>query len=201
MISSLRGLLWGPETILAIQRFFGRDWLWLFDKISMLGDIQVVVLVFALVFWNSGSRTAYGLANFLLSHALDVLAGAALGSIALLVYLGLWPYLAGWFSRRSFRFYLLAGVAVVAGSLAAFPLLAGVVKGWQLVGLSVGAGISFPVHRRYTRHCPRNWPRGRRAWHALIGLAGALAILIPAPSLGDTRPRVGAALYAFSSCG
>lgn len=273
MLARIQDLVWGAEAIVAIQRFFGRDWFWLFDILSMLGDIQVVVLVFALAFWLSGSRTAYGLvgvvalagaANFLISHALDVprpddpriiafrsisipsfpsghvvtatamygllavwrriprslaaslvaavalsrlylgvhypanvLAGVALGSLAVIVYLRLWPHLAGWFSRRLCRFFLLAGMAVVAGAVGAFPLLAGLAKGWQLLGIAAGAGIAVPAQRCYIRHCPCASPRGRRVRHALIGLAGALVILIPAASLGDTHPRVGAALYAL----
>lgn len=67
-------VLWSPEPIITVQRFFGASWGWFFGAISLLGTAKAIAVVFALVFWISGRRLAYGLLGIiLLATATDVL--------------------------------------------------------------------------------------------------------------------------------
>ncbi len=67
-------VLWNPEPIIAVQRFFGASWGWFFETITLLGAAKAMALVFALAFWISGRRLAYGLLGVvLLATVIDVL--------------------------------------------------------------------------------------------------------------------------------
>jgi membrane-associated phospholipid phosphatase len=67
-------ILWSPEPIIFVQQLFGASWNWLFQILSQLGTSTAVVVVFALAFWISGRRLAYGLLGaVLLAIVTDVL--------------------------------------------------------------------------------------------------------------------------------
>ncbi len=67
-------VLWNPEPIIAVQRLFGASWGWFFQTMSLLGTAKAIALVFALAFWISGRRLAYGLLGVvLLATVTDVL--------------------------------------------------------------------------------------------------------------------------------
>lgn len=67
-------VLRSPEPIIAVQRLFGASWGWFFHTLSLLGTAPAIAVVFALVFWISGRRLAYGLLGIvLLATAIDVL--------------------------------------------------------------------------------------------------------------------------------
>ncbi|MFQ4145525.1 phosphatase PAP2 family protein [Chlorogloeopsis sp. ULAP02] len=51
--------LWSPEPIVYIQRFFGDSWDLFFQIVTELGEVAGVAVVFALVFWISGRRSAW----------------------------------------------------------------------------------------------------------------------------------------------
>lgn len=59
-------VLWSPELIIQFQHLVGSGWDWLCKGISMLGDVQAIVVVFALTLWLSGRRLAYGLLGMVL---------------------------------------------------------------------------------------------------------------------------------------
>lgn len=67
-------VLWSPEPIMAVQRFFGASWGWFFQTVTLLGTAKAMALVFALTFWISGRQLAYGLLGVvLLATVTDVL--------------------------------------------------------------------------------------------------------------------------------
>ena len=67
-------VLWNPEPIIAVQRFFGASWGWFFETISLLGTAKAIALALALAFWISGRRLAYGLLGVvILATVTDVL--------------------------------------------------------------------------------------------------------------------------------
>jgi membrane-associated phospholipid phosphatase len=67
-------ILWSPEPIIAVQRFFGTSWNRFFETLSLLGTAKAIAIVFALVFWIWGRRLAYGLLGAVLLGTLtDVL--------------------------------------------------------------------------------------------------------------------------------
>ncbi|MBE9193185.1 phosphatase PAP2 family protein [Gloeocapsopsis crepidinum LEGE 06123] len=67
-------LLWSPEPIITIQRFFGASWNWLFQILTQLGTAAAVTVVFALAFWIWGRRLAYSLLGaIVLATVIDVL--------------------------------------------------------------------------------------------------------------------------------
>ncbi len=64
------GILWNPSPIIAVQHAFGPDWLPVFQVITSLGTVSVVLVALALVFWLAGRQLLYGLFVVILVSAL-----------------------------------------------------------------------------------------------------------------------------------
>jgi membrane-associated phospholipid phosphatase len=59
VLDALREALWGPGAILAVQAVFGPSWLGFFEPLSLLGNMQGIILVVAVALWIGGQGHAY----------------------------------------------------------------------------------------------------------------------------------------------
>src|ERR671921_2158217 len=66
MLETLSNTLWAPETVIAVQQFFGGGWEWLFQTLTLLGASPGVAILLAIAFWLKGHRFAWRLAGILL---------------------------------------------------------------------------------------------------------------------------------------
>jgi len=185
--------LWGPDPIVAVQRFFGPGWVWVAEAVSRLGSGQAAAVAFAVVYWSVGRRLA-----------LRVLAAVVLGT---LVVSTLWPLFGverpqapavevrvepGMPSFPSghvlaattlWGSLAMAGLAPLLAPLLAVPLvgLARLILGAHYVGdvlfaVPIGIGVLL-AHRRLfpvlAGWIGRMSPRGRFG----LGVGGALLVL------------------------
>jgi membrane-associated phospholipid phosphatase len=58
--------LWGPEPVVAVQRWFGDGWEWLFHALTTLGASPGMAMIVAVAFWLRGRRVAWRLGAILL---------------------------------------------------------------------------------------------------------------------------------------
>ncbi len=61
MFDATEELLFSLEAIKAVQQFFGPDWLFLFELVTLLGDTWGILFVVGLGLWVWGRETAYAL--------------------------------------------------------------------------------------------------------------------------------------------
>jgi membrane-associated phospholipid phosphatase len=74
MFQPIIDFLWGTDPIVAIQQFFGAQWSWLFNTLTLLGAHESVALVVALALWLKGRRLAYAVLGVVaLAMAVDLL--------------------------------------------------------------------------------------------------------------------------------
>jgi membrane-associated phospholipid phosphatase len=252
-------ILWSPEPIIFVQRLFGASWNWLFQTLTQFGTATAVTIVFALAFWISGRRLAYGLLGavvlatvtdvliwtafpvprphnpqiiirahpgvpsfpsghtvtattlwgtltafdripaamsvciilavmlarlYLGVHYLgDVLGGALIGLMLVVIYKRLWPVLVRWFCGRTFQFFLVLGLSA---PIAVFPFTSFSPRGWELFGAAVGVGIGMPLEYRYVRYSPAKIPFQKQVLKVAIGLGGIATFVLISRLVGSS---------------
>ena len=125
----------------------------------------------------------------------DVLAGLGIGLLLVVLFERMWPPIDGWFSRRSYRFFVLLGFGLVV-ALVPFTLLNA--RAWIALGAALGGVAGLLAEYRYVGYnsadqAPRWWQISK----VLLGLAGATAILFGLTFLGIDSPVFDAATFAL----
>jgi membrane-associated phospholipid phosphatase len=67
---TIRGILWGPEPILAIQHAFGPGWHWFWQIFILLASAPGIVLTVAATLWLGGRSRAYAVLGLTLASLL-----------------------------------------------------------------------------------------------------------------------------------
>ena len=108
------------------------------------GNVNFVVPVIVAVAICLG-RLYLG-AHFLI----DVVAGVAAAAVLVLIFPLIWRYVAGWLEDRSYRFFVIFGVVVVAGLVANLVMNHGIPHRWSVAGLGTGLILGLLVERALT---------------------------------------------------
>jgi membrane-associated phospholipid phosphatase len=105
----------------------------------------------------------------------DVLGGVLIGLSLLNIYRHLWPMSLCWFSRRSFRFFVILGICA---PIAVLPFTIITVRAWAAFGAALGVGLGMPLEYHYVRYAPSSVPLRWQVLKVLIGLGVVGALIV-----------------------
>ena len=110
----------------------------------------------------------------------DVLGGALIGLLLVLVHLQLWTPVRSWLSRRPLWFFLGLGLCA---PFAILLFIGPSPRGWELFAVTAAMGIGLPLEHRYVRYEPaKNASFHQQALKAIIGL-GVMVLILLGPLL------------------
>ncbi len=201
MIEDIDALLWGPGPIILVQELFGPDWNQVFNLIALLGDVQVVVFIGAVLLWMIGTRAAYSLVGTVLlagtvnhilmrafgvprPYAPEITAHLAIGipsfpSGHTVTATVTWGMLSMWgLIPRSLAGAIVAGVMVSRLYLGVHylaDLLGGLVLG--LIVLALYVPLSAPVLCWFSRRSSR--------FFAILGVTAVVSAITAFPFFSD----------------
>lgn len=128
----------------------------------------------------------------------DLLGGVLIGLALILVYARLWPAIAGWFSRRSFGFFLALGLAAPLAVLP-FTLFITSPRVWVAFGAALGAGVGLPLEYRFVRYAPAPAEPGRVVQKLVLGLGVLSALIFAQRAVVPDTPLLDAAVFALAA--
>lgn len=137
-----------------------------------------------------------GLARLYLGvhYVSDIVGGLALAVVLVWGFAHLWVPVCRWLGRRSFGFFAVFALLVLAGvAVAAFRFLGSNPFMWNAAGIAAGAAVALPLEARFVRYLPAPTSHIHPALIVCFGLGGIIPLLLVDRLTGEEAFLLGAA--------